>query len=39
MFGGHYVITSDSRFNDAVAKLLEHSFYGAVRNWHDSRRT
>lgn len=30
MFGGHYGATSDSRFNDAVAKLLGHSFYGAV---------
>lgn len=30
MMGGAYVSTSDSRFNDAIEKLLGHRFYGAV---------
>lgn len=30
MFGGNYGATSDSRFNDAVSKLLGSRFYGAL---------
>ena len=30
MFGGNYGAPRDSRFSDAVEKMLEHSFYGAV---------
>ncbi len=30
MMGGNYAATSDSRFSDAVKKLLGHGFYGAV---------
>ena len=28
--GGNYGGTSDSRFSEAVAKILGHSFYGAI---------
>lgn len=30
MFGGNYAATSDSRFSEALEKLLGHRFYGAV---------
>ena len=30
MMGGNYAATSDSRFNEAIAKLLGHKFYGAL---------
>lgn len=30
MFGGNFGSTSDSRFSNAVAKILGHRFYGAV---------
>lgn len=30
MFGGSYIAGSDSRFSEAVEKLLGHRFYGAV---------
>lgn len=30
MFGGNYGATSDSRFNEKIAQLLGHRFYGAV---------
>lgn len=30
MFGGAYVATSDSRFSEAVEKLIGAPFYGAV---------
>ena len=30
MFGGNYAATSDSRFSDAIEKMLGHRFYGAV---------
>jgi hypothetical protein len=30
MFGGNYAGTSDSRFSEAIERLLGHRFYGAV---------
>ncbi len=30
MMGGNYAATSDSRFGEALKKLLGHGFYGAV---------
>jgi len=30
MFGGNYGSTSDSRFSQAIEKLIGHRFYGAV---------
>tara|TARA_R100001082_G_scaffold110002_1_gene88601 strand:+ start:1524 stop:1850 length:327 start_codon:yes stop_codon:yes gene_type:complete len=30
MFGGNYGATSDSRFNEAIKKMLGHNFYGAI---------
>ena len=30
MFGGNYASTSDSRFSQAIEKLIGHRFYGAV---------
>jgi len=30
MMGGNYAATSDSRFNEAIEKLLGHNFYGAL---------
>jgi hypothetical protein len=30
MFGGNYAATCDSRFSDAIEKMLGHRFYGAV---------
>lgn len=30
MFGGNYAATSDSRFGEAVERLLGRKFYGAV---------
>lgn len=30
MFGGNYAATSDSRFSDAVSRILGFPFYGAV---------
>jgi hypothetical protein len=38
MMGGSYVGTSDSRFREAVEKLLGHGFYGAVP-FHDRFET
>lgn len=38
MMGGNYATTSDSRFADAVEKLLGHRFYGAVAV-HDRTET
>lgn len=34
MAGGAFVATSDSRFSEAVSRMLGHSFYGAV-SLHD----
>ena len=34
MFGGSYVATSDSRFNEAIEQLIGRTFYGAV-SLHD----
>lgn len=31
MFGGNFAFSSDSRFSEAVEKLLGHSFGGAVK--------
>ena len=30
MDGGNYAATSDSRFNEAIEKMLGHNFYGAL---------
>ena len=30
MFGGNFAHSSDSRFSEAIEKLLGHRFYGAV---------
>tara|TARA_R100001443_G_C3295339_1_gene163879 strand:+ start:341 stop:703 length:363 start_codon:yes stop_codon:yes gene_type:complete len=30
MMGGNYAATSDSRFREAIEKLLGHNFYGAL---------
>lgn len=30
MMGGNYAATSDSRFSDTCARMLGHTFYGAV---------
>ena len=30
MFGGNYAASSDSRFSEAVQKILNHRFYGAI---------
>lgn len=30
MMGGAYVATSDSRFREAIERLIGHGFYGAV---------
>ena len=38
MAGGAYVASSDSRFSEAVEKLLGHTFYGAVA-LHDRYET
>ena len=29
-FGGNFIYSSDSRFTDAVSRLLGHDFYGAI---------
>ncbi len=30
MFGGNFGATSDSRFNEAIEKMLGYNFYGAI---------
>ena len=30
MFGGNFAATSDSRFYEAIEKMLGHNFYGAI---------